>query len=120
MKTRFLVFALVAAVQLAGWSSAMPACASMAGCGAPVQALHGHCQPPATITGTASCCSGGTVEAPAAISAPPERTLTATCMTATAALQFAQPSSPAADSFTRGADGAPPLLPLAQSGVLRI
>lgn len=117
---RSLVFALAVAMQLLAWRDAVPVCASMAHCGGGTPEVRPHCDPAATIDGTADCCTGGSVKAPAAVSPMPERTPCVAPAVTTAALAVAPPISRLADRGRATADTPPPLPPRLSSCILRI
>ena len=117
---RTLVFALAVALQLLAWREAVPVCASMAHCtGMPAE--QSPCDPPATITGTAACCTGGSVVPPVTVSPMPERVQSVAPVVSAAALVLAPPLPPlAADRGRATAAASPPLPPLLGSCILRI
>src|SRR5689334_15698201 len=117
---RSLVFALVAALQLLAWREVVPVCASMAHCGG-TPATRSLGELPTTVSGTADCCKGGSVRAPAVVSPLPQRAQTVTPVVVALALAVPAPSTArAADHGRAAADAPPPLPPLLSGCILRI
>jgi hypothetical protein len=123
---RILIMTLAVAMQLLAWREAVPVCASMTHCGGGSPPAGGSEQvrsqssPATTISGTAACCRGGSVEARTAASPMPQRVLPVAPAIASATLAIAPPETTLGVRNRATADASPPLPPLLGSCILRI
>ena len=115
---RILILTLAVAMQLLAWREAVPVCASMAHCSGSSE-LRPQSAPLTTIGGTADCCKGGSVEARAAVSPPPQRIQSASPAQAVA-LALEPLESKVVVRGRATVEASPPLPPLLSSCILRI